>query len=146
MIEGLEANRDPNALLGIMPFLRDGDHRLRANAVKALQSFGVERVMEELHRMATDPRVPMRDGAIYVLSGIKTSESARLLGTLLRDPQIIIRRNAIKALALQGLKGNIAILKEFRQTLTSIEETGLADQALAHLERTTATTMGNKKG
>ena len=126
-------NGHSGAIPHIIPFLKDEDNRIRANAVKALSDFGVDDIVEEIRKMVEDSRPRMRDSATWVLKGLRGTESAQMRHKLLLDPEATVRQNAIRAMAQQGDPSNAEALSTFLARENDPDEQVLARKALEYI-------------
>ncbi|HNV69230.1 MAG TPA: HEAT repeat domain-containing protein, partial [Candidatus Ozemobacteraceae bacterium] len=106
----------------------------RECVARVLAGYDPERILPELKNWLSNADTDKRDLAIRLLKGIRVNESSGMLQTLLYDSEAIIRRNAIRALAVQALPGNARILHEYLDVCTDAEEETLIAKAIDFLE------------
>ncbi len=134
VVDALAAGANPAASEQIRPLLADPSVRVRVNAVLALASLLGTPISQECFPMIQDLAYGDSEGrssATYALGHLDLDESRNLLGHLLNDPELSIRRHAVEALGrigtprvvpwlIDALAGLPEVRQEARRSLAAI--------------------------
>ncbi|MBN1384536.1 MAG: HEAT repeat domain-containing protein [Elusimicrobia bacterium] len=95
----LEQKNDPVAATKVLlPFLRDPNNRVRANAAKALYKFNAETAFSILSEMVNNPSRWMQTSAAWALGQILDERSVRILLERLDFLEVHSKRSAVNSL------------------------------------------------
>jgi HEAT repeat protein len=97
-VEALGSIDPENGYAVLLPHLRDGHNRVRANVIIALLGNAAFDPLPPLQAMAEDPREPFRQSALHVISQSPRSEFVPILADLLNDPTPNLRDSAFQSL------------------------------------------------
>jgi HEAT repeat protein len=98
-VEVIEATEDAELMLKFLsPLLEDENHRVQANANKALGRLGRPEVLATLSHMSRSGNLAEREAGVYAMSFLKGDEVFEFLLLALKDPYEGIRLRAVKAL------------------------------------------------
>lgn len=86
----------------LIPFLKDNNNRIRANAVMSLYTLGYQISIEETSVMMRDPSEFMRASAVYCIGKLELKEKADYLYSFKSDPSVLVRKNLIRAFGKLG--------------------------------------------
>ncbi len=96
--------------------MQDRNDRVRVNAAIALWKSGNEEVFVELEKMSRHKSRWVRSSAVFALGQIKDREGVHILLNMLSDPEEIVYKNAVEALAEIGdLRAMMPLLRESRK-------------------------------
>ncbi|MBI2944369.1 MAG: HEAT repeat domain-containing protein [Candidatus Wallbacteria bacterium] len=105
-VDGLEATGDGAVFPYLIRCLRDEDNRCRANAARALRSYGPVNQKETLRLMLESDEVWMQDSAVYVLGFLSDPGAFALFNIALRSPHKVVREQVRLSLSRLKEKGN----------------------------------------
>ncbi|MBI3892626.1 MAG: HEAT repeat domain-containing protein [Candidatus Wallbacteria bacterium] len=101
-IEGFQILGDARAVPSVLPFLKDHDNRIRANAAKFLVMFHPEKVLENIREMLDSGSEWMKDSALYLLTKVEVPQVESLLLDALKDRSEEIVEKAVLGLGYNG--------------------------------------------
>ncbi|MDD5089522.1 MAG: HEAT repeat domain-containing protein [Candidatus Wallbacteria bacterium] len=112
LVKYLGSFRDPKMIPVIADYLKDPDHRTRANAIEGLEQINDTRVVEFLVSMLQDPEHRVRANAAKVLVRFGKQDVLGVLEKMTSSPAVWLQESAIYALGEIQSAEALRILKD----------------------------------
>ncbi|OIP21395.1 hypothetical protein AUK22_11710 [bacterium CG2_30_54_10] len=127
-IEAISGFGDARAVQILLPFLEDPNNRIRANAAIGVWQIGKVNVVPVVQKMLVHSDPLMKASGLWVLGEVRNEGVLNLILPFLRDTNLLIRVNALKAAAKikpEALKPFLSSLRqdsspEIRKILTDL--------------------------
>lgn len=135
-----------------LPYLAHQHHRVRASAIFAVLTHEqkveyLERALSELHRMLKDQSSELnRASATAIIGKLKQPILGFTLGDMLKDPSLLVRRNALRSLGKLGGPFALRAVSKFLATCSERELADYGKEVLARLQNKNLREVGNLLG
>ncbi|MDD2717004.1 MAG: HEAT repeat domain-containing protein [Candidatus Wallbacteria bacterium] len=117
LVKVLGGFRDSKVIPVIAEYLKDPDHRIRANAIEGLEQIPDPKVVEFLVPMLQDPEHRVRANAAKVLVKFGKQDVLEVLEKMLSSPALWLNESAIYALGEIGSREGLELLKKKHDTV-----------------------------
>ena len=133
-IHGLQTNGGNTAILHLCPFVQSEIPAIAEAARNALSSFGAKRILEAFYNLPADPDEGLRAAGVYVLARMRGEQVSRILGDLLYDQSLNVRREVMLAMAFQKEPAYLVKLREFARKAASEDDKRMARKTIVYLQ------------
>ena len=133
-VHGLQTNGGNTAILHLCPFVQSEIPAIAEAARNALSSFGAKRILEAFYNLSADPDEGLRAAGVYVLARMRGEQVSRILGDLLYDQSLNVRREVMLAMAFQKEPAYLVKLREFARKAASEDDKRMARKTIVYLQ------------